>query len=508
MNIYKQILKNTMTGWFEMLVLVVSGLLATPILINYFGKEGYGVWVLVGSIVGYFALLDLGVSNSVSRFVAKYDAREDKEGLARVITNSIFLSVLSAFSTICITLIIFPYVADFFNLSGRYYKTGSLIILITGAGVAISLPLRIGQGIFQGIHRFDIVYSLRSLGLILKLLLIIGFFYFLGKGNLILLAAISISTSLLPSAMMLFLSRKYLPGISIKRAYISWFSIREIWSLSFSALVISLSAIVFNQTQILAIGKIRNVEVVTLYAVPVMIMTYGSMLISYIIAAFVPLASAMDTLGKEEKLRDLNIQGVKISFVISLALLVMAAVFGKPFLMIWLQSKTLNEADFIIMHNLLLIMTIAFCVGAPQSVTNKMFLGSGKQWFVAVTSACSSFIAIVVGYLLLKYSTLGLYGMAIGWALFYVISGLFVYPIAACRKYKMSLFYYIKKAYVSPTFSVIPLFLGSILIKKIIYPSSFLPLGISIFLSLAIYSITIYYVCLDPKQRVRLAKLF
>jgi O-antigen/teichoic acid export membrane protein len=493
-----------MTGWFEMFVLVVSGLLVTPILISYFGKEGYGVWVLVGSIVGYFGLLDLGVSNSVSRFIAKYDAREDKEGLARVITNSIFLSVLSAFSTICITLIIFPYVADFFNLSGKYHKIVSLIILITGAGVAISLPLRIGQGIFQGIHRFDVVYSLRSLGLILKLLLIIGFFHFLGKGNLVLLAVISISASVLPNVAMLFLSRKYLLGISIKRTYISWFSISEIWSLSFSALIISLAAIFFNQTQILAIGKIRNVEVVTLYAVPVMLMTYGSMLISYIIAAFVPLASAMDTLSKEEKLRDLNIQGVKISFVASLALLVMAAVFGKPFLVVWLQSKSLNEADFIIMHNLLLIMTIAFCIGAPQSVTNKMFLGSGKQWFVAVTSVCNSFIAIVVGYLLLKYSTLGLYGMAIGWALFYVISGIVVYPIAACRKYKMSLFYYVKKAYVSPIISAIPLLLVSYLIRKNFPPASFLPLGLGVLFSISIYSITIYYLCFSQEQRVHM----
>ena len=74
MNIFKQILKNTSAGWFEMLILFISGMAITPILIKYFGKEGYGVWLLVAQMVGYLSILDLGVSNSLGRFVAKYIA--------------------------------------------------------------------------------------------------------------------------------------------------------------------------------------------------------------------------------------------------------------------------------------------------------------------------------------------------------------------------------------------------------------------------------------------------
>jgi O-antigen/teichoic acid export membrane protein len=504
MDIYRQIFKNTMAGWFEMLMLVISGFIITPILIGYFGKEGYGVWMLIGSVVGYFAILDLGVSSSLSRFIAKYNARKDADGLSRILTVSLFLYSISAFIIIILTFIVWPRFSDFFNLTEKYRQVGSWLILIMGSGVAISLPLRVGQGIFQGIHRFDLMYLLRSLGVLFRISLIVIFFSLLSTGNLALLACINISVSLIPNIIMCFLAKRYLPKISYKKKYLSWLSVREIWSLSLSAVVISFSAILFRQTQVLAVGKIVGVEIVALYVIPLMLMGHSSMLVSYIIAAFTPLASEMDTLNRKQELQNLNIQGVKISFVISLGLLVLVAFYGKSFLLIWLQSKTLQESDFIVLANLLLIMAIGFCVGSPQTVTNKMFVGSGKQWFVAKISILNTLISLTVGYLLLRYSSLGLYGMGIGWSLFYVISGIIVYPLAVCRAYNIDIVSYFIKAYSPPIMATLPFLIGAYLIKRILHPTSLLPLGISIFFCLLVYVTAAYYICLNQKQRIQI----
>lgn len=504
MNIFKQILKNTSAGWFEMLILFISGMAITPILIKYFGKEGYGVWLLVAQMVGYLSILDLGVSNSLGRFVAKYIANRDAKGLSRIFSTSLFLYCISTFAILLITFMIWPVFSDFFNLSGKYHQIGSWLILLTGFGIAVSLPLRIGQGIFQGIHRFDLMYLFRSLGVILKFLLIIIFFYFWKRGNLILLAAISIGASLLPNILMSLMARNRIPKINIRKEYISKSSIVEIWTLSFSALVLTISANILIQTQILVVGKILDTEAVTLYSIPLKLVRYGSMVISYIIASFVPLSSEMHTLDQKEKLRSLNINGVKIALAISLIILTVAVFFGKPFLLFWLKSTSLQESDFTQMANLLLIMAAGFCIGGPQGVTSKMFLGSGKHWFVAKISIINSVIGLTVGFYLLKYSTLGLYGMAIGWALVYFISGVIIFPRAACRTYNINLFSYLKKAYVPPLIAALPLVLGAYFIKSVINVTSALRLGLCIILSLSIYAVAVYYICLEERQKFQI----
>ena len=97
-----------------MLVLMISGLVITPILTGYFGKEGYGVWILVGQVIAYLGVLDLGVSSSVSRFVAKYDAQKNEEGLLRILNTSLFLNFLSMVIVVLVTLLIWPRFSVFF----------------------------------------------------------------------------------------------------------------------------------------------------------------------------------------------------------------------------------------------------------------------------------------------------------------------------------------------------------------------------------------------------------
>ena len=61
-----------------LIVEIFSTLLFTPFLIRSLGQAEYGIYQLVISITAYLALLDLGVGNSVIRYIAKYRANNDK----------------------------------------------------------------------------------------------------------------------------------------------------------------------------------------------------------------------------------------------------------------------------------------------------------------------------------------------------------------------------------------------------------------------------------------------
>ena len=40
------------------------GFLVTPIVLGFLGAEKYGVWVIIGTLLGYFGLLDLEVTST------------------------------------------------------------------------------------------------------------------------------------------------------------------------------------------------------------------------------------------------------------------------------------------------------------------------------------------------------------------------------------------------------------------------------------------------------------
>ena len=42
-----------------------------PFLIRSLGDSTYGIWTLVGEFLGYYGLMDIGLSSAVSRFISR-----------------------------------------------------------------------------------------------------------------------------------------------------------------------------------------------------------------------------------------------------------------------------------------------------------------------------------------------------------------------------------------------------------------------------------------------------
>src|SRR4030043_1219025 len=260
MSISRQVLRNATAGWFEMAVLIISALVIPPVLIARFGKEGYGVWVLVGQVISYLAILDLGVSSSVGRFVAKYNANNDFDNTARIINSSVFFFVISAILIIFATLILWPNFSGFFHLSSKYFNTGKWLIIITGFGVALNFPLKIGQGMLEGTHSFHILYFIRALGTLVKMLLIGFFFGLLKYDSLILLAMITLLATTAPNFFMCRAGYHKLHNLSLNFKKINLAGLKEIWSLSLCSLLVTLAVLLFNQGQVIAVGRFSGAK--------------------------------------------------------------------------------------------------------------------------------------------------------------------------------------------------------------------------------------------------------
>lgn len=58
-------------SYLSIFVTIVIALLYTPIMLRLLGQSEYGLYSLIGAVVGYLSILDLGLGNAMVRYNAK-----------------------------------------------------------------------------------------------------------------------------------------------------------------------------------------------------------------------------------------------------------------------------------------------------------------------------------------------------------------------------------------------------------------------------------------------------
>lgn len=58
-------------SYVNIIATIVVGLVYTPIMLRLLGQSEYGLYSLMGSLVGYLSVLDMGLGNTIVRYTAK-----------------------------------------------------------------------------------------------------------------------------------------------------------------------------------------------------------------------------------------------------------------------------------------------------------------------------------------------------------------------------------------------------------------------------------------------------
>ena len=126
----------------------ISGIFFTPFIIRTIGESEYGLYQLIGAYVGYLSILDMGMSSSVTKYIARYYRAHDK--LRENGFLSLSLLIYSFLSTVAIVggIILYLKISVIFSqsLSADEIKKAKIMFLLLLASIVITM---IG-GIFRG----------------------------------------------------------------------------------------------------------------------------------------------------------------------------------------------------------------------------------------------------------------------------------------------------------------------------------------------------------------------
>lgn len=92
----KRIAKNTLMLYCRMLFSLLVSLYTSRVILNALGVEDYGIYNVVGGVVGMFSLLSGSLSAAISRFLTFELGTGNKERLAKVFSTSLVVQVILA----------------------------------------------------------------------------------------------------------------------------------------------------------------------------------------------------------------------------------------------------------------------------------------------------------------------------------------------------------------------------------------------------------------------------
>src|SRR5205807_655213 len=150
----KAVVSTAAASYFQMATVVLTGLISFPLALRYLSNEQVGLWSFTVQSLGYFLLLDFGVTSSAGRLMGEPVYSGSEEECSRWF--SLFMVVL----TIQGLLILLPGILlvdpllNWFSIPPHLRTEARALWLLMLALNALVFPFRVSGGILVAQNRY------------------------------------------------------------------------------------------------------------------------------------------------------------------------------------------------------------------------------------------------------------------------------------------------------------------------------------------------------------------
>ena len=485
----KTLLKGSVLRTFYFFASALVGLFLMPLMIHSLGDELYGMWMFAASLLGFYLLFDMGLSSATQRYVSQAIGRESHKE-ADVIANTSFV----LFTVIGVFALLISFVLAYFlplllkNIT--HIHLFRIIMLILGANLAISIPMRVFSGILMSHLRFDIQTGIELFKLFVRAALVV---LVLKLGySVIAVALVFCSSDLLGYFLFYIFARKTAPYIRINMKSFDKTKIKTLYGYSWKTLVAQIADKLRFDVDNFVIVAFLGLNFVTVYAIAARLARHFIDLITSVVGILTPVFSQYEGKGDFQAIREKFILSTKISSYLAIFIGGSLIIFGKAFIQRWMGPQYLEA------YPLLVVLTIPLTLALMQNPSIQLLYGVSKHNFFAVFNSVEGISNLIISLILV--GKFGVMGVALGTAIPMIIIKLFIQPVYTCNAVKLSIaeyYYLLIGSAVKPTFVILTL---AYISRNFIAPSYFSLVSVLLCQS-AIFAIVIFFIGLTKKER-------
>jgi O-antigen/teichoic acid export membrane protein len=184
-------------GYLQYGLAIVSGFVLVPLTLAYVGPRAYGLWLASGELLGYAAIVDLGVMGVLPWMLAEADGRQDRAGMRSLVANGAVVGLAVGLGFALFTAVLWMVLPSALSLTADDRRLVGPPLALLVIAVTIAYPLRVFNAVVSGLQ--DVTFN-GLLTVTQTLLAVFITFVMLARGSGLYALAVASAASTLVSA--------------------------------------------------------------------------------------------------------------------------------------------------------------------------------------------------------------------------------------------------------------------------------------------------------------------
>jgi len=329
---------NVFAGWSGYAVMAVAGFLAPRIMDRTLGQETLGVWDFGWTLVSYFALTQVGVGSAVNRYVARYRAVGNVEGLRRVASTVAGLNAGAGAVTLLLTALSAWLLPMFIRPDlVKELHDARLLVGLLGATVACQLTFQAYHGVIAGCHRFDVQNAITAtFGVATSLAIVAAL---LAGGGLVALGIIVLVFELATALTRYYWAHRICPELRISLSDARWDQALELLRFGLKTLLSMISALLLLQSAKLIVGSSLGLAALAVFSRPLALIRVIESFSSKLAGVLTPTASSLEKTGRQKELADMTLESTRLGVALTLPMVLVLAILGSQIMLLWMGPR-------------------------------------------------------------------------------------------------------------------------------------------------------------------------
>lgn len=476
-------LRAAATSWIAVLANAAVAFVLTPVVLRNLGDEAFGLWVLVTTIVNYYGLGDVGVRASILRYVSRENALGDKDGVNRIVATAFYFYGGLCVLFIGVSFLLAASLPRLFPMDSNLIEPFQRLFLLAGIIQGLSFPLMLFGASLQAAARYDQVYILRILTLLVRVGAVVAALR--AGGGLFLVGAAALLPNLLFQAAQVPLALRAFPDMSLRPGLVRKSVLRDLFRYGSVSFAVGAGENLRNYAYPVVIGNFLMPAAVTIFSLPAKLLSPLLEGIGTMTEIINPISSQLETKNDFVTLRRLIQLSVQSSFLILVPLAVFLLVFGRDLLSLWVGPRYASST-----YSLLVLLTLGLGTSATQCSAQSMLFGMERHKKLVWYRLGEGLSIVVIGSVCLRIW--GLVGFALAIAVTLMLTSLVLLPRHLCKILGLPFGAYLKEACLKPCFAVLPTAATLLVLRSVCVVDTWPALLFILLLAAAIYALTLF----------------
>ncbi len=452
-----RLLLNSVINVTGGVVNTVIALVVIRVIIAHVGREVYGIYEMVASIVTYMPYLQLGMASALVRFTAKHLARQEYEEM-----NAVVNTALAYFRVAGVLFAGFAYIVAFTCVEWivddpTYYRPARIAVIVLGTlegAVFFWGPL---GGVLRATERFGLVNITRTACRVLRVVLLLALLPFVGRAlALVCITAIMTSTNLLPILIQRSLALRVTPELKVTWRKARLQLVKPMVSFGVGTALWNGAKTFLGLVPIYIVGAMISDKEVASFSLPNRMFLLVHMLVLDVMVIMMPAATRMAATQRRSDLRQLFFRSSKYGSAISIAGCAGLALLAKFILYAWVGDSLGSKAVLFRVATIMAILAIGRAVVYAQTNTFYILVGMARQRIPSVIAISCVILMGVAMWLYVRHVGPDVFALAVICTVAHVVGWGVLTPIYACRQVGQPVAQYLWAALVRPLVAAVP----------------------------------------------------